>query len=145
MVLTIFQPTFITMVLTLPRFITSGCYGAETNGRTTARIYFFINIDSHNTVLQKDKSRSQLNLLDFYNKHIIGRLSSATSSGLSPNISFMPGLFFRTLAQYRATLCFLIVKFTLGEFLGRPHSQRQYLLLGHLYFTAVGWLSVGKQ
>ena len=63
------------------------------------------------------KTRSQLNLLDFYNKHIIGRLSSATSSGLSPNISFMPGLFFRTLAQYRATLCFLIVKFTLERFL----------------------------
>ena len=62
-------------------------------------------------------SRSQLNFLVFYNKHIIGRLSSATSSGLSPNISFMSGLFFRTLAQYRATLCFLIVKFTLGRFL----------------------------
>ena len=53
MVLTIFQPTFITLVLTLPRFIRSGCYGAEANGRTAARIYFFINIDSHNIVLQK--------------------------------------------------------------------------------------------
>lgn len=145
MVLTIFQPTFITLVLTLPRFIRSGCYGTEADSRTVARIYFFINIDSHNIVLQKEKSRSQLNLLDFYNKHIIGRLSSATSSGLSPNISFMPGLFFRTLAQYRATLCFLIVEFSLGEFLVCPHSQRQYLLLGHLYFTTVGWLSVGKQ
>ena len=55
-------------------------------------------------------------LLDFHNKNIIGRLSSATSSGLSPNTSFVSGLFFRTLAQYRATLCFLTVKFTLGEF-----------------------------
>lgn len=134
MVLTIFQPTFITLVLTLPRFITSGCYGAEADGRTTARIYFFINIDSHNTVLQKDKSRSQLNLLDFYNKHIIGRLSSATSSGLSPNISFMSGLFFRTLAQYRATLCFFKVKFTLGRFLVYRYLQRQYLLLSPSLF-----------
>ena len=117
MVFTIFQPTFITLVLTLKRIITGSCYGAETNSRTSARINFFINIDTHNIVLQKERSRSQLNLLDFYNKHIIGRLSSATSSGLSPNISFMPGLFFRTLAQYRATLCFLIVKFTLGRFL----------------------------
>ena len=62
-------------------------------------------------------SKDQLCLLDFYNKHIIGRLSSAASSGLSPSISFIPGLSFRTIAQYRATLCFLIVKFTLGRFL----------------------------
>ena len=84
-------------------------------------------------------------LLDFYNKHIIGRLSSATSSGLSPNTSFVPGLFFRTLAQYRATLCSLIIKFTLGEFLDHPHSQRQNPLLGHLYFSTGGWQSVGKR
>lgn len=118
MVSTICQPAFIALVLTLPRLITSGCYGTETDGRTSARINFFVNVDTHNIVLQKGRSRSQLNLLDFYNKHIIGRLSSATSNGLSPNISFMPGLFFRTLAQYRATLCFLIVKFSLGGFLG---------------------------
>ena len=134
MVLTIFQPTFITLVLTLPRFIRSGCYGAEADSWTTTHIYFFINIDSHNTVLQKDKSRSQLNPLDFYNKHIIGRLSSATSSGLTPNISFMLGLFFRTLAQYRATLCFLIAKLSLGGFLVCPHPQRQFLLLSQTLF-----------
>ena len=57
MVLTIFQPTLITLVLTLPRFIRSGCYGTEANGRTAARIYFFINIDSHNIVLQKKVSK----------------------------------------------------------------------------------------
>ena len=43
----------------------------------------------------------------------------------------------RTLAQYRATLCLPKVKFSLGEFLACPHSQRQYLLLGFLYFSTV--------
>ena len=65
MVLTIFQPAFITLVFTLPRFISSGCYGAEANGRTTARIYFFVNIDSHNTVLQKDKIKKPAEPLGF--------------------------------------------------------------------------------
>ena len=59
----------------------------------------------HNLTTLKMYSRSQLNLLDFHNKNIIGRLSSATSCGLSPNTSFVLGLSFRTLAQYRATLC----------------------------------------
>ena len=87
MVFTIFQPTFITLVLTLKCVITSSCYGAETNSRTSARINFFINIDTYNIVLQKERSRSQLNLLDFYNKHIIGRLSSATSAACHPTLA----------------------------------------------------------
>ena len=62
MVLTIFQPTLITLVLSLPGLISSSCYGAEANGRTTARIYFFINIDSHNIVLQKKETTSKANL-----------------------------------------------------------------------------------
>lgn len=62
MVLTIFQPTFITLVLTLPSIISSSCYGTEANGRTAARIYFFINIDSHNIVLQKKETVRKANL-----------------------------------------------------------------------------------
>ena len=106
MILTIFQPAFITLVLSLPSIINSSCYGTEVNGRTTACIYFFINIDFHNIILQKNEAKDQLCLLDFHNKNIIGRLSSATSSGLSLNTSFVLRLSFRTLAQYRATLYF---------------------------------------
>jgi hypothetical protein len=62
MVLTIFQPTLITLMLTLPRFIRSGRYGAEANGRTATRIYFFINIDSHNIVLLKKETVRKANL-----------------------------------------------------------------------------------
>lgn len=103
MVLTIFQPTFITLMLTLPRFIRSGCYGAEADSRAAARIYFFINIDFHNTILQKNKSRSQLNLLDFYNTVLIRRLSSATSTADGhPNTSYLPGskLYSSTISRY---------------------------------------------
>lgn len=87
MVSTICQPTFITFVLTLKGVITGGCYGAEADGRTAARIYFLINVDTHNIVLQKGSSRSQLNLLDFYNKHLIGRLSSAPSMARHPALA----------------------------------------------------------
>ena len=109
MVFTIFQPTFITLVLTLKCVITGSCYGAETNSRTSARINFFINIDTHNIVLQKERSRSQLNLLDFYNKHIIGRLSVQPQAARLPSTSFCVGTS-STALQHNIALPFAYLK-----------------------------------
>ena len=84
---------------------------------------------SYVSFLIKNFQKTTCYLLDFYFKDIIGRLSSATSSSLSPSIGLIPRLSYYFIAQYHATLCFLKAEFTLGKFLAHSHFQRHILLL----------------
>lgn len=128
-------------------FVASGCYRAEANSRTAARIYFFINVDFHNTILQKrNQTRSQLNPLDFYGKDIIGRLSSATSSGPSPNTSFRVKTFpplSSTISRY--PLLHLSPSFLLGSFSRLLTSNgNRYCLVISVLRRWIGEASVSK-
>lgn len=118
-----------------PRWSANVGFGGQCNRRYTALLYKHPILRQLGRALTINLIRTyytkkQLSLLDFYNKHIIGRLSSATSNSLSPSISFILRIFYYSLAQYHATLCLLKAEFTLGKFLVHPHFQRQNLLLG---------------